>query len=454
MAVCGRRQGVRVIRIRAHTRLGRQQPTPLHKYTHTHTHAHARTQRASRARRALAARGAGPPLGASPSAARLYSFFFRFCSPHPRTWGALLQGLLATGDPGSRVLRSLRGALAQPHAYMAMAGLRSDALDRARSRVLAAMLRGVLAAPEGSSRLSAVSAAAAQQLAAAAAAGGGGGAGAAASAGGCGAAAPGYAADPCVAQLLRTLDVPANVQLQQQLAHPGSSASRAGTAGAGLRRPSVPGVPLLQQPAQTRLKVLLLLQLLEVCRAWGVAMRHDAALAAALQVLRLCWDTEDARQSGGCCAAGCVCVGGGGRCQFGALSSPPKPLPPPPKKTHTHTTTTTTTTTTITHTHLHTLGVRHATAVLWKPSTRHLTCALCVAAAAAMPSRYASPPQKKNTHARARAHTHTHTHTHTTHTHTHTHTHTRARARAHAQACSLRCCALRSTWASSPQPPA
>jgi hypothetical protein len=59
-----------------------------------------------------------------------------------------------------------------------------------------------------------------------------------------------------------------------------------------------PGLPLQQQPAHTRLKVLLVLQILQVLKSWGVAIHNDAALAAALQVLRFCWDTEDARQSG------------------------------------------------------------------------------------------------------------------------------------------------------------
>ncbi|WIA37747.1 hypothetical protein OEZ86_014624 [Tetradesmus obliquus] len=60
----------------------------------------------------------------------------------------------------------------------------------------------------------------------------------------------------------------------------------------------LPGLPLHEQQPHLRSQVLLLLTVFDVLAAWGVVLRHDAALAAALQVLRYCWDTEDAWQSG------------------------------------------------------------------------------------------------------------------------------------------------------------
>jgi hypothetical protein len=52
-----------------------------------------------------------------------------------------------------------------------------------------------------------------------------------------------------------------------------------------------------------------------VVHGWGVRLQHDAALAAALQVLRFCWDTEDARQSGMCVMFACNDIQGMG-CVF------------------------------------------------------------------------------------------------------------------------------------------
>jgi hypothetical protein len=166
---------------------------------------------------------------------------------------------------------------------------------------VAALLHGVLAAPEASSRLSSISAAAAAQLEAAAAAA------AAAVAGGDGSSAGSITSglDPCVQQMLRDLAVPADLSvLQPSSSEAWASSDTSSNDGQQqqLSLPPVqqaaPGVPLLRQPAHARLKVLLVLQLLEVLHSWGVTVTHDAALAAALQVLRLCWDTEDVRQSG------------------------------------------------------------------------------------------------------------------------------------------------------------
>lgn len=245
--------------------------------------------------RVLARRGISPPLGAAPSPTRLLSFFGKFCTPHPDTWGALLQGLVISGDRGTRTFKTLRAAMTQPYNYLAMSGYSHEALDKARSRVLAMLLRGVLAAPEQGSRLVSVSAAAAAMLQQDALA---------FSSSSSSTAELGFTAEQGI---VAVLDVAAGAVKKAAVLNatvlsdiPSSSSS--GNAGGWFQavQQAAPGLLLQQQPVHTRLQVLMVLQIFQVLKSWGVVIHHDAALAAALQVLRFCWDTEDARQSGGC----------------------------------------------------------------------------------------------------------------------------------------------------------
>ncbi|KAF8058419.1 hypothetical protein HT031_005543 [Scenedesmus sp. PABB004] len=223
--------------------------------------------------RALARGGAGPPLGAAPSPSRLMSIFRQHCTPHPKTWGALLQGMALAGDRGHRLLAVLRSAVAQPYGFMAMARFAPDAVDRGRSRLLAQLFRGVLAAPPGHGERLAAAAAA---VAAAAAAGGG-------------------AADARLRAALAPPGTGGGATLA--LAPPAAPRGAQQPLPLAQQRP-LPGVRLAEQPVHLRTQVVLVLGVLEVLGAWGVRLRHDAALAAALQVLRYCSDTDDARQSG------------------------------------------------------------------------------------------------------------------------------------------------------------
>lgn len=238
--------------------------------------------------RALAQNGVSPPLGAAPSPARLMSFFARFCTPHPKTWGALLQGFVVSGDRGNRIFKTLRTAMSQPYNYIAMSGLSPAALDAARSRIVAQLLRGVLAAPDQGSRLSSVSAAAAAILEQDVAQW--------SSSNSAQAAMPSTVSQ---AGVVTSWDVSEAAAKRAAVLNVAAAAAGGhGSSWLPAVQQGVPGVPLQQQPAYTRLKVVVLLQILQVLEAWGVTIRHDAALAAALQVLRFCWDTEDARQSG------------------------------------------------------------------------------------------------------------------------------------------------------------
>lgn len=218
------------------------------------------------------------------------SFFGKFCTPHPAPWGALLQGLVTSGDRGTRVFKSLRAAMTQPYNYLALAGFSDQALDKARSRVLAALLRGVLAATEQGSRLTALSNAAASILQPAAVNSSSS------------STAVAMSADQAFVTALDVSDAAANqaaVLNATVLSVDVTSSSSSSSGWSPTVQQAAPGLPLQQQPVHTRLQVLVVLQILQVLREWGVVIRHDAALAAALQVLRFCGDTEDARRSGG-----------------------------------------------------------------------------------------------------------------------------------------------------------
>jgi hypothetical protein len=230
------------------------------------------------------------------------SFFGKYCTPHPDSWGALLQGLVMSGDRGQRLFRTLRVAMTQPYNYLAMSGFSPEVLDKARSRVLGALLRGVLAAPEQGSRLGVISATAAAMLQQSAAA----------------ADISSSRADRSLAESVQgaagafvaSLDVSAAAANRAAVlnaagsAHTSSSPPAFSSSGRSTEgwlpaiQQAVPGLPLQLQPVHTHLQVLVVLQILQVLKSWGVVIQHDAALAAALQVLRFCWDTDDARQSG------------------------------------------------------------------------------------------------------------------------------------------------------------
>jgi hypothetical protein len=201
--------------------------------------------------------------------------------------------------------------MSQPYSYMAMAGLSSEVLDRARSKIVAQMLHGILAAAEEGSRLGTVTATGAEIAAAAASArlqrsssnpavde----------------AAAKAYSSSSSSGVALTTAGlagvVDAEGRLRRALAMPAATAAAVYAPASVLQAhhqqqqqqqqwpQPIPEVPLHEQPVHLRSQVLLLLTVFDVLAAWGVVLRHDAALAAGLQVLRYCWDTEDARQSG------------------------------------------------------------------------------------------------------------------------------------------------------------
>jgi hypothetical protein len=265
----------------------------------------------------MARSSSGPPLGAGSSASRLLTFFKRHCSPHPATWGALLQGFIATGDRGPRVWKALRSAMSQPYSYMAMAGLSAKVLDKARSQIVAQMLHGILAAAEEGSRLPTVTAAGAEIVAAAAAAAAAAGTGVQTSAGfmmssdaedeedAAGESFSSSSNSSTVGWSSAAAAAHSEDRLKRALALPAATAAAVYSPASVLQAQQqqqwpqpVAGLPLHEQPPHLRSQVLLLLSVFDVLAAWGVVLRHDAALAAGLQVLRYCWDTEDARQSG------------------------------------------------------------------------------------------------------------------------------------------------------------
>jgi hypothetical protein len=220
----------------------------------------------------------------------------------------LLQGLVVSGDRGSRTLKTLRVALSQPYNYLAMSGFNPEALDRARSRIVAALLRGVLAAPEHRSRLPAISAAAAVALQQSMLPSGSDSSSSSGNVqhdsilGSSSGFMAGLDVTPAAAKQAAVLNATA-APYSGSSSHMVSGTRPAyNSSSSSGWLPSVeqgvPGLPLQQQPVHTRLKVVLVLQILQVLHGWGVRLQHDAALAAALQVLRFCWDTEDARQSG------------------------------------------------------------------------------------------------------------------------------------------------------------
>jgi hypothetical protein len=224
----------------------------------------------------------------------------------------LLQGLVVSGDRGSRTLKTLRIAMSQPYNYLAMSGFTPEALDRARSRIVAALLRGVLAAPEHRSRLSEVSAVAAVALQQSTLL---------SSLDSSSSSSSNVQHDSVLggsSGFMAALDVTPAAAKQAAVLSATAAPYSGSSSHAVLSRPAhnssssgwlpsveqgVPGLPLQQQPVHTRLKVVLVLQILQVLHGWGVRLQHDAALAAALQVLRFCWDTEDARQSGMSCVS-------------------------------------------------------------------------------------------------------------------------------------------------------
>jgi opacity protein-like surface antigen len=240
------------------------------------------------------------------------SFFGKFCTPHPDTWGALLQGLVISGDRGPRIFKTLRAAMAQPYNYLAMSGFSEEVLDKARSRVLGALLRGVLAAPEQGSRLGVISETAAallQQSAAAADINSSTSSSSSSSIhdslaeglqGTRGAFMAALDVSVATASKAAVLNAAGSADTSSSLSASTSSSSSGRSTEGWLPavQQAVPGLPLQLQPVHTRLQVLVVLQILQVMKGWGVSIQHDAALAAALQVLRFCWDTEDARQSG------------------------------------------------------------------------------------------------------------------------------------------------------------
>jgi hypothetical protein len=202
--------------------------------------------------------------------------------------------------------------MSQPYSYMAMAGLDPDLLDRARSKIVAQMLHGILAAAEEGSRLGAVTTAGAELVAAAAASSARlhtpsstpavneAAAEAYSSSSSSNSSSAGWIAAG-LAGVVDTED-----RLRRALAVPAATAAAVYAPASVLQAPQqqqqwpqpVAGVPLHEQPVHLRSQVLLLLTVFDVLAAWGVVLRHDAALAAGLQVLRYCWDTGDACQSG------------------------------------------------------------------------------------------------------------------------------------------------------------
>jgi hypothetical protein len=201
--------------------------------------------------------------------------------------------------------------MSQPYSYMAMAGLSSEVLDRARSKIVAQMLHGILAAAEEGSRLGTVTAAGAEIVAAAAAAAAARLHNPSSNPAVDEAAEEGYSSSSSssgvgwtAAGLAGVVDTEA--QLRRALALPAATGAAVYSPASVLQAQQqqqqwpqpIPGVPLHEQPVHLRSQVLLLLTVFDVLAAWGVVLRHDAALAAGLQVLRYCWDTEDAQQSG------------------------------------------------------------------------------------------------------------------------------------------------------------
>jgi hypothetical protein len=193
--------------------------------------------------------------------------------------------------------------MSQPYSYMAMAGISAEVLDKARSQIVAQMLHGVLAAAEEGSRLRTVTAVGAD-IVAAAAAGGRIQHSAEAAAVESDEDAEDYSSSSSIVSWSAARS---EERLKRALAVPAATAaaiySPAGFLQATQQQQQhwlqpVAGLPLHEQPPHLRSQVLLLLTVFDVLAAWGVVLRHDAALAAGLQVLRYCWDTEDARQSG------------------------------------------------------------------------------------------------------------------------------------------------------------
>jgi hypothetical protein len=200
--------------------------------------------------------------------------------------------------------------MSQPYSYMAMAGLSSEVLDCARSKIVAQMLHGILAAAEEGSRLGTVTAAGAEIVAAAAAAGAAGVHRPSSNSAVDEAAEEGYSSSSSSSVVWASAGLSGLVdtedRLRRALAMPAATAAAVYSPASVLQAQQqqqqwpqpISGVPLHEQPVHLRSQVLLLLTVFDVLSAWGVVLRHDAALAAGLQVLRYCWDTEDARQSG------------------------------------------------------------------------------------------------------------------------------------------------------------
>jgi len=164
--------------------------------------------------------------------------------------------------------------MTEPFSVMAMAAMQPQQLDKARSVIVADLLRGILAARPGSSRLAAV-----QEAADAAA-------------GTAAAGSSSWSISKQQARLARTLAVPACSSSRHliisQSCEPWQQQQLGGQADARSAQQTPlllpPGLPLERQSVHSRRQVLLVLSVFQLLEAWGVSFQHDGALAAALQV--------------------------------------------------------------------------------------------------------------------------------------------------------------------------
>jgi hypothetical protein len=288
-----------------------------------------------------AARAAGPPLGGGGRAApeQLLSLWRRHGARHPAAWGALLAGLWEAGDGEGRLIRpALLAAMAAPvdlpeapacvrplaadaaalelegHPGGALSGGGGcgggggggggagpgDVADRARSEIIGDLIAAMLAADPGQ-----VPEAHPPSLHRSG--GGGGGSG----------VFDDYARGSPPPRPERG----GRRRFWRRAPAPHGGAGRAGHLPEWDAAAATPGMSLTlplrveQQGAGPR-RLGAALGVLEFLGAAGVRVRHDAALAAALQALRMCRHAEDARASGGCGAGLSDAWAGGGAGPF------------------------------------------------------------------------------------------------------------------------------------------
>lgn len=188
--------------------------------------------------------------------------------------------------------------MTQPYNFMAMAGFSPMFVDKARSQIVAQLFRGILAAAEHGSSLVSVAAESAEAQASVARMQG---YSAAATAAG---SSEGVAASTELfrRKLLLPATAAAAVVYAPSSGQPWQQAQqKLSTNRATLLQPqqqAIQGVSLHEQPVHLRNQVHLLLTVFDVLHSWKVTLYDDAALAAALQVLSYCSDTNDAHKSG------------------------------------------------------------------------------------------------------------------------------------------------------------